>query len=77
MMHPKMLRRILAVASERLTPEDRYGLFVYFEMLKKSNERASPHQQRQLEELVLQALLTYLPERWRNVDAGHTRHGTW
>ena len=63
MMHPKMLRRILAVASETLTLDDRYGFFVYFEALKK-NEKAPQDKRRTIEELLILALSTYLPQRW-------------
>jgi hypothetical protein len=66
MIHPKMLRRILSIASEKLTPDDRYGFFAYFEFLKKQNENAPARKKRQLEDLLLRALLTYLPERWRS-----------
>jgi hypothetical protein len=40
MMHTKMLHRILTVASEKLTLDERYGFFTCFELLKKRNDKA-------------------------------------
>lgn len=76
MMHPKMLRRILAVASDRLTQEARYGFFTYFEFLKKQNEKAPRDQRRTIEELLLTVLTTYLPQRWRRIERQRT-HDIW
>ena len=75
MMHPKMLRRILTVASERLTPDNRYAFFTLFELLKNQNQTVPQARKKSLEELLLTALLAYLPERWRYV-AGKRSHGT-
>ncbi len=65
MMHPKMLRRILTVAREKLTSDEQYGFFMYFRYLKKKNEKAPRREKRTLEELLLLALVEYLPQRWR------------
>ena len=67
MMHPKMLRRILAVTSDKLTQQERYRFFSYFELLKKQNEKAPQNQRRRIEELLLAVLSTYLPQRWRRI----------
>jgi|SoiMethySBSTD1v2_1073268.scaffolds.fasta_scaffold373883_2 hypothetical protein len=75
MMHTKMLRRILAVASEKLTPDERYGFFTYFELLKKRNDKAPQDKRRRIEELLLLALSTYLPQRWR--DIRHRPDDAW
>lgn len=75
MMHTKMLRRILAVASEKLTLDERYGFFTYFELLKKRNDKAPEDEKRTIEELLLLALSAYLPQRWR--DRRHRTHDAW
>jgi hypothetical protein len=62
-----MLRRILAVASEQLTRDEKYGLFTYFELLKKRNDKAPEDKRRPIEELLLLALSAYLPQRWRDI----------
>ena len=67
MIHPKMLRRVLLVASEKLTPDNRYQFFSLFELLKRHNETAPQARKRNIEELVLAALVTYLPDRWRKI----------
>ena len=74
MMHPKMLRRILAVASDKLTQQESYGFFVYFELLKKQNEEMPRDQRRALEELLLAALSVYLPGRWRHMGRHRGQH---
>jgi len=61
MMHPKMLRRILTFASNKLNENERYGFFVYFEQLKLMNDRLSIDHKRKLEELLLDALSLYFP----------------
>lgn len=75
MMHTKMLRRILAVASAKLTPDERYGFFTYFELLKKRNDKAPEDKRRRIEELLLLALSTYLPQPWR--DIRHRSDDAW
>ena len=75
MMHAKMLCRILAVASERLTQQDRYGFFIYFELLKKQNERAPQDKRRRIEELLLIVLSAYLPGWWRQFAGQRTHDG--
>ena len=72
MMHPKMVRRILTVAREKMTPDERDGFFTYFEYLKTKNDKKPRSEKRALEELLLLALMEYLPQRWRLVDHRHT-----
>jgi len=74
-MHTKMLGRILAVARQQLTTDERYGFFTYFEFLKKRNDKAPEETKRTIEELVFLALSTYLPQRWR--DLRHRPHDAW
>jgi hypothetical protein len=76
MIHPKMLRRILSVASERLTPGDRHGFIMYFELLKEENDKARLGEKRRPEELLLEVLTAYLPTPWRRI-AKHRSHSTW
>lgn len=73
-MHPKMFRRILTVASEKLTSDERYGFFVYFEELKARNAKAPQDKKRTPEELLLEVLSVYLPERWQNITL-YGKHG--
>jgi len=76
MMHPKMLRRILAVISERLTPDGRYEFFTYFKLLKRQNEKERQNQRRTIQELLLVVLSAYLPERWwRRIERNRTQGG--
>jgi|SoiMethySBSTD1v2_1073268.scaffolds.fasta_scaffold85353_4 hypothetical protein len=77
MMHPKMLRRILAVASDKLTQHDRYGFFLYFELLKKQNEKTPRDQRRTMEELLLAVLSAYLPGRWRHIARRRSQDSGW
>ena len=65
MMHPKMLRRILTVTTEKLTSDEQYGFFMYFRDLKDKNNIAPQSEKRALEEILLLALMEYLPQRWR------------
>ena len=60
-----MLRRILTVAKEELTSDEQDGFFKYFHYLKKKNDIAPARQKRTVEELLLLALMEYLPQRWR------------
>jgi hypothetical protein len=73
-MHKRMLRRILAVTSDKLTQQERYGFFSYFALLKQQNEKAPQNQRRRIEELLLAVLTAYLPQRWRRIVR---RHGIW
>jgi hypothetical protein len=69
-----MLRRILAVTSDKLTQQERYGFFSYFELLKKQNEKTPQNQRRTIEELLLVVLAAYLPQPWRRIVR---HHGIW
>jgi hypothetical protein len=75
-MHKKMLRRILAVTSDKLTQQERYGFFTYFELLKKQNEKAPRDQRQRIEKLLLAVLAAYLPQRWRRIERQRT-HEVW
>jgi nucleoid DNA-binding protein len=57
-----MLGRILAVASQQLPPDQRYGFLTYFELLKKRNDKAPVAQRQTMEEL----LLWRFPHIYRN-----------
>jgi hypothetical protein len=56
-------RRILTVAREKLAPNERFGFVAYFDVLKRTNEKAPQHQKQAIEELLVQALAAYLPQR--------------
>ena len=76
MMHPKMLRRILTVASEKLPLGDRVAFLMYFELLKAKNAKAPYGKKRTTEELLLEVLSAYLPDRWQDIT-GYRKHGVW
>ena len=73
MMHPKMVRRILTVAREKLTPDERDGFFTYFQYLKNKNDNAPRAKKRALEELLLIALSEYLPDTWQTSGRRRTQ----
>ena len=58
MMHPKMLRRILTVASEKLPLADRVAFLMYFELLKAKNAKAPYDKKR-----TAAGVLPVLPQR--------------